>query len=256
MARTTWLAERGGSVSLQLFVGDDVGLAEQTGRQAPTLDLVAQGGCADAEFGGGFGEGEHGLALRLVRLGHEVGLDLAEPALHRLATTLVGSVANLVGVEPVRVVSGVTQGPLVLGPAIGPLLPSRAHFLEFVAKLGSLVGGDHRFSLLGLRGVLALGEHPVGDRAEALDGLGHVADVAPVEALGPGVVGEVLGHAIGESGRLHEEAVEVRAGGSPDWRAVVGHLVLLACGDPYTRSLSARLQVADRLDPARGWTDA
>jgi hypothetical protein len=93
MARATGLAETGRAVSLQLLVGDYVGLAEEPGGQTATLDLVAQGGCADAEFGCGLGEGEHPL---LLGLGHEVGLDLAEPALHRLAPALVGPGADLV----------------------------------------------------------------------------------------------------------------------------------------------------------------
>ena len=52
MARATGSTKTGSSVSLQLFVGDDVSLAEQTRRHAPELDLVAEGGCADAEFSG------------------------------------------------------------------------------------------------------------------------------------------------------------------------------------------------------------
>jgi hypothetical protein len=94
MARTTGPTEGSGSVSLQLRGADDVGLAEQAGRESPALDLVAQGGGADAELGGGLGEGEHPLLL--VGLVHQVGLDLAEPALHRLAPALVGPGADLV----------------------------------------------------------------------------------------------------------------------------------------------------------------
>ena len=59
MTGATWLAERSGSVSLQLGSGDDVGLAEEAGRESPALDLVAKGGGADAELDCGFGQGEH-----------------------------------------------------------------------------------------------------------------------------------------------------------------------------------------------------
>jgi len=62
MARATWFAQAGRSVSREFLVGDDVGLAEQPGGQASALDLVAQGGGADAKLGCGFGEGEHRLA--------------------------------------------------------------------------------------------------------------------------------------------------------------------------------------------------
>src|SRR5450759_3012864 len=121
MARASGLAERGSAVSLQFLGADDVGLAEQTSLHPACLDLVTKGGGADAQLRGGFGEGEHPLLL--LALAHEVGLDLAEPALHRLAAALVGPDHDLVGVEAVGVVPGVPKGPLELGPAIGPFLP-------------------------------------------------------------------------------------------------------------------------------------
>ncbi len=135
MARTTWATQGIGAVSLQFVSGDDVRLAEEASGHPAELDLVAQGGCADAEFDRGFGQGEHRLRLVALGLGHEVGLDLAEPSLHRLTTALVGPDPDLVGVEAVRVVPGVAERPLVLRPAIGPLLPGRANLFEFVAKL-------------------------------------------------------------------------------------------------------------------------
>jgi hypothetical protein len=55
MARAPGPSERCGTVSLQLPVGHDVGLAEETSLHAAELDLVTQGGCADAEFGSGLG---------------------------------------------------------------------------------------------------------------------------------------------------------------------------------------------------------
>ena len=99
MARPTRTPQACSSVSLQLGCGDDVGLAEEPGLHPTELDLVAKGRCADAEFGSGLGEGEHPLALRLFGLFHQVGLDLAQPALHRLATTLVGPDPDL-GLPP------------------------------------------------------------------------------------------------------------------------------------------------------------
>src|SRR5664280_2222003 len=120
MARASGLAERGSAVSLQFLGADDVGLAEQARLHPAELDLVTKGRGRDPEFGGGFGEGEHPLLL--LALAHEVGLDLAEPALHRLAAALVGPDPDLVGVEAVGVVPGVAKGPLELGPAIGPFL--------------------------------------------------------------------------------------------------------------------------------------
>jgi len=135
MARPTRPTQACSPVSRELVCGDHVGLAEQPSRQASGLDLVAQGGRADAEFDGGFGEGEHRLLL--VGRGHEVGLHLVEPAFEGLATALVGPDPDLIGVEAVGVVPGVSKGALELGPAVGPFLPGLAHLLEFVAKLGS-----------------------------------------------------------------------------------------------------------------------
>src|ERR1035437_8026319 len=103
MARTAWPTETRGAVSRQLVVGDDVGLAEEPSSKSPALDLVAQGGCADAELGRGFGEGEHRLLPVALGLGHEVGLDLAEPAFHRLTSALVGPYPDLVCVEAIGV---------------------------------------------------------------------------------------------------------------------------------------------------------
>ena len=124
MTGATWASQGGGSVSADLAFGHDVRLAEEAGRQAPTLDLVAEGGCADAEFGSGLGESEHGLELHTVAValagrpaivvdvaptvgagagrGHgvagEVGVDLVEPAFEGLAPAFVPPGPDLIGV--------------------------------------------------------------------------------------------------------------------------------------------------------------
>ena len=92
------LAQRLTLVPFDLALGDDVGLADQPRPKAAGLHLMAKGRGRQPKPGGSFGEGEHRL-----RLAHQVGLDLREPALHRLAPALVGTGPDLVGIEAVGV---------------------------------------------------------------------------------------------------------------------------------------------------------
>ena len=98
MARPSRLRQMLAPVALDLADRHDVGLADQASAKAAGLHLMAKRRGPQPELGGGFGERQHGL-----RLAHQVGLDLREPALHRLAPALVGTGPDLVGIEAVGV---------------------------------------------------------------------------------------------------------------------------------------------------------
>jgi len=215
MARPTRTPQACSPVSLEFVCGDDVGLAKEGGCESPALDLVAQGGGADAELDCGLGQGEHGLELHAFAVAltgrpalvvdvapaigasagrgsgvaGEVGVDLVEPAFEGLASALITPDADLIGVEAAGVLPTASEGALELAPAVGPFLRGRAHLFEFVAKLRSGLGGDHGEvscgggGLLGDRAVLALGEQAIGEGLEGLAGLVHDPDVAPVDLL-------------------------------------------------------------------------
>ena len=66
----------------------------------------------------------------------------------------------------------------------------------------------------------ALGEQAIGHGPQTAHRLGHVADVAPAEALGPDAVGETVVDAPGDVDGLEQEAVELRARGrGGHWRS-------------------------------------
>jgi hypothetical protein len=87
MARAARLPEMLAPVPFDLALGDDVGLADEARPKATGLHLMTKGRGRHPESGGSLGEGEQHLLL--FGLAHQVGLDLAQPALHRLAPALV-----------------------------------------------------------------------------------------------------------------------------------------------------------------------
>lgn len=90
----SWSSGRLGAVTLDLALGDDVGLADEAGLDAPVVDLMPEGGGGESEPPRRFREGEHlaaedgghvaPLLLHRLDLGHDQGHELREADLDGL----------------------------------------------------------------------------------------------------------------------------------------------------------------------------